>query len=43
MGFGPRVFAGLVPESKAVLPLASDRPWTDERSALSDLLFNLGK
>jgi hypothetical protein len=23
-----------------MLELASDRPWTDERSALSDLLFH---
>jgi hypothetical protein len=40
LGFGPKVFSGRHPDSATVLPLASDRPWTDERSALSDLVFH---
>jgi hypothetical protein len=40
LGFGARVFAGGHPESRRVLELASDRPWTDERSERSDLLFH---
>jgi SAM-dependent methyltransferase len=39
LGFGPRVFAGHHPQSALVRQYSSDRPWTDERSALSLLLF----
>ena len=39
MGFGPKVFSGGHPDSALVLAYASDAPWTDERSALSNLLF----
>jgi len=39
MGFGPKIFSGGHPDSALVLAYASDAPWTDERSALSNLLF----
>lgn len=38
-GFGPRMFAGDHPDSALLQALAKDRAWTDDRSALSDLLL----
>jgi hypothetical protein len=40
LGFGPKIFGGHHPDSSRVLPLSSDRPWTDERSALADLILH---
>jgi hypothetical protein len=37
--FSPDVFSGHRPDPGGVSALASDRPWTDERSALADLVF----